>query len=38
MLPAEKKQEFIRLRAEGLSYRKIQEQIKVGRSTWTLGG
>lgn len=33
MTPAEKKREFIRLRAEGLSYRKIQERIKIGRST-----
>lgn len=33
MLPATKKQEFIKLRAEGLSYRKIETQIGVSRTT-----
>lgn len=33
MKPAETKQEFIRLRADGLSYRAIQEKIGVCKST-----
>lgn len=33
MKPAETKQEFIRLRAEGLSYRAIQERLDVSKST-----
>lgn len=33
MKPAETKQEFIRLRAEGLSYRAIQERLSVSKST-----
>jgi transcriptional regulator with XRE-family HTH domain len=33
MKPAETKQEFIRLRAEGLSYRAIQERLGVSKST-----
>lgn len=33
MTPAEQKQAFIQLRAEGLSYRRIHEQIGVSRST-----
>lgn len=33
MKPAEKKREFIRLRAEGKSYRAIEEAIGVSRST-----
>mgnify|MGYP000052188596 CR=1 FL=1 len=33
MKTAETKQEFIKLRAEGLSYRKIQDRIGVSKST-----
>jgi len=33
MKPAETKQEFIRLRAEGLSYRAIQEKLDISKST-----
>lgn len=33
MKPAETKQEFIRLRAEGLSYRAIQDKLSVSKST-----
>lgn len=33
MLPAEKKHEFIRLRAEGKSYRAIEAEIGISRST-----
>lgn len=33
MLPAEKKQAFIKLRAEGLSYRSIAAEINIGRTT-----
>ena len=33
MLPAETKQEFIKLRAEGLSYEKIQKELGISKST-----
>ena len=33
MLPAEVKQEFIKLRAEGLSYGKIQKKLNISKST-----